>query len=151
MPSKNFLTLRICILSFSDIKLSLLPELSRSKIVMFSLTKRQLFYLNRYFDPKYSALSLWNTDIWGKLHWTLAHRSSSTVVAMILTCVERGMGLGGLITIDTFFSENIKCQWIQKLLRAFNCLAYSNYNFLSYVQKNCSKHFSKWPTVLDNH
>ena len=105
MPSKNFLTLRICILSFSDIKLSLLPELSRSKIVMFSLTKRQLFYLNRYFDPKYSALSLWNTDIWGKLHWTLAHRSSSTVVAMILTCVGRGVGLGGLITIDTFFMK----------------------------------------------
>ena len=92
MTSKNFLILRICILSFSDIKLSLLPELSRSKIVMFSLTKRQLFYLNRYFDPKYSALSLWNTDIWGKLHWTLAHRSSSTVVAMILTCVGRGWG-----------------------------------------------------------
>ena len=112
MPSRNFLILRICILSFSDIKLSLLPELSRSKIVMFSLTKRQLFYLNRYFDSKYSALSLWNTDIWGKLHWTLAHRSSSTVVAMILTCVGRGVGLGGLITIDTFFSENFKCQWI---------------------------------------
>ena len=92
MPSKNFLTLRICILSFSDIKLSLLPELSRSKIVMFSLTKRKLFYLNRNFDPKYSALSLWNMDIWGKLHWTLAHRSSSTVVAMILTCVRRGRG-----------------------------------------------------------